>query len=38
MGMMDFGSVGTVAAIGLAALCIWLAGSLLGLQRTGVKD
>lgn len=38
MGMLDFGSVGMAAAIVLAALCTWMAGSLLGLRRSGEKD
>lgn len=38
MGTMDFGAAGMVVAVVLAALCMWLAGSLLGLRRGGEKD
>lgn len=38
MGTLDLGAVGMVAAIVLATLCAWLAGSLLGLRRSGEKD
>ncbi len=38
MGMMDFGSAGTVVAIVLAVLCMRLAVALLGLRRGGEKD
>lgn len=38
MGTMDVGSARMVVAIVLAALCMWLAGSLLGLRRGGERD
>jgi len=37
MTTMDVGAAGMVAAVVLAALCTWLAGSLLGLRRGGEK-
>lgn len=38
MGTMDVGAAGMAAAIVLAALCTWLAGSLLGLRREPARD